>query len=179
MIFAPVSPQGLVVVEPELDEDTRGFFARLYSDEDFAAAGISRRFCEWSVSFNRRRGTLRGLHFQAEPHPEAKLVRCTSGAIYDVAVDLRPGSTTFGSWWAAELSAANHRMLFVPEGFAHGFQSLEDETEVAYAISEPYVPELARGVRWDDPDLAIPWPLDSPTLSARDRELPSLAELSG
>jgi dTDP-4-dehydrorhamnose 3,5-epimerase len=166
---------GALVVEPDRIEDERGFFARTFSSEEFAARGLDARVDQCSTSFNARAGTLRGLHYQEAPHGEAKLVRCTRGAIYDVALDLRPDSPSYLRWAGVELSADNGRALFIPEGCAHGFQSLLDTTEVLYQISTPYVPGAARGVRWDDPAFGIKWPPAPPggrTMSARDAEYP-------
>jgi dTDP-4-dehydrorhamnose 3,5-epimerase len=158
------------VLEPEPVEDERGCFARLYCASEFASHGLNPQFLQSSVSRNTRAGTLRGLHFQAQPHAEAKLVRCTRGAIFDVALDLRRNSTGFRQWFGVELSADNRRMLYIPEDCAHGFQTLLDDSEVAYQISMPYVPEAARGVRWDDPAFGIRWPAPVSLMSARDRE---------
>ena len=171
MIFA-ATPIGAVVIEPELVEDERGFFARSFCAREFAARGLDARVAQCNVSFNRARGTLRGLHFQRPPHAEAKLVRCTRGAVYDVALDLRSDSPTFLVHFAVELSAANRKMLFVPAGLAHGFQTLEPDTEVFYQISTPYVPDAADGVRWNDPAFAIDWPLAVSAISERDRAYP-------
>jgi dTDP-4-dehydrorhamnose 3,5-epimerase len=166
------------VVELEELEDERGFFARSFCQNEFRAHGLDPTIVQCNVSFNRKRGTLRGLHYQSEPHAEAKLVRCTRGAIWDVVVDLRLGSATARKWFAAELSAENRRALYAPAGFAHGFQTLEDESEVLYQMSEFYHPDLARGVRWDDPSLAIPWPVEEKILSPRDRAFPFLERRS-
>jgi dTDP-4-dehydrorhamnose 3,5-epimerase len=160
---------GAFVVEVERLGDERGFFARSFCQEEFRKHGLRPAVAQCNVSWNRSRGTLRGLHFQAAPHPEAKVVRCTRGAIWDVAVDLRQDSATHLQWHAVELSAENRRALYVPEGFAHGFQTLADDTEVLYQMSDSYYPDLARGVRWDDPKLGITWPLPDPILSERDR----------
>lgn len=175
MKFTPLAIAGAFLVEPEPVGDERGFFARTWCGEEFARHGLNPVLAQCSVSFNRRRGTLRGLHWQAKPFEEAKLVSCIRGAIWDLVLDLREGSAAWGRWEAFELSAANGRMLYVPEGAAHGFQTLEDDTEVQYMISVPYHPELARGARYDDPRFAIPWPLPDPVMSARDRSFP-LAE---
>jgi dTDP-4-dehydrorhamnose 3,5-epimerase len=174
MIFTETELQGAFIIEPELLEDDRGFFALLWSRKEFALRGLNEQFVQANVSFNKQGGTLRGLHFQIEPHQEAKLVRCTAGAIYDVIADLRPASPTFRRWIGVELTSRNRLMLYVPEGFAHGFQTLKDDTEVAYQISEYHHPESASGVRWDDPVLNIKWPLPVAVLSERDRELPLL-----
>lgn len=168
MQFQPTKLSGVFVVEPALAADARGFFARTWCRERFAAHGLTAELSQCSVSFNHRKGTLRGLHYQSAPFEEAKLVRCTHGAIFDVAVDVRPDSPTFGEWVGLELSGRNRRMLFVPEGVAHGFLTLEDDSEVFYQISAPYRPEAARGIRWDDPALAITWPLAPTVVSERD-----------
>ena len=158
MIFRETKLKGAFIIEPERLEDERGLFARTFCEEEFKAHGLNSRVVQCNISFNKKKGTLRGMHYQVAPHEEAKLVRCTRGAIYDVIVDLRPDSPTFKQWVAVELTADNHRMLYIPEGFAHGFQTLEDNTEVFYQMSELYHPESARGVRWDDPVFGIEWP---------------------
>jgi dTDP-4-dehydrorhamnose 3,5-epimerase len=172
MIFRATAVTDAWIVEPERHVDERGFFARMWCTSEFAARGLAPCFVQASVSHNPRRGTLRGLHYQAASHPEAKLVRCTQGAIYDVAVDLRPESPTFRAHVAVVLDAANRLALYVPEGCAHGFQTLEDDTEVLYHMSAPYAPEAARGVRWDDPAFAIPWPPADRIIAERDRAYP-------
>jgi len=172
MIFTETPLPGAFVIDVERHSDERGFFARSFCAREFAERGLDARIAQCSVSFNRRRGTLRGLHYQAEPHPEARLVQCTRGAVYDVIVDLRPGSAAEGRWFAAELDAAGHRMLYVPEGFAHGFMSLVDDTEVLYQMSEFFRAESARAIAWDDPGLAIEWPMAPTVISARDRAAP-------
>lgn len=178
MIITATDIQGVFLVEPERLSDERGHFARTYDKEEFASRALDARIAQCSTSFNARAGTLRGMHYQAKPHGEAKLVRCTRGAIYDVALDLRPDSPTFRRWHAAELSAANGIGFFIPEGCAHGFQTLEDESEVFYQISVPYEPSAACGVRWDDPAFRIGWP-DPPhagrTMSPRDAAYPDFA----
>ena len=176
MIFTETALEGVFVVTPEPREDHRGFFARTWCQREFAAHGLEQRLVQCSVSFNRRRGTLRGMHYQAEPHAEAKLIRCTRGAIWDVALDLRPGSPSFRQHVAQELTGAHRVALYIPEGVAHGFQTLVDDTEVLYQMSEFYAPEAQRGVRFDDPAFAIPWPLPEPILLARDRTYPDFAE---
>ncbi len=158
MQFVPTKLAGAFVVEPEPRGDERGFFARTFCRDEFAARGLNTTWVQCNVSFNRRAGTLRGLHWQADPHPEVKLVRCTAGAAFDVIVDLRPGSPTYRQWVAVELSADNRKAVYIPAGFAHGFQTLADGTELFYQMSEFYYPELARGARWDDPALGIEWP---------------------
>jgi len=152
----------------------RGHFARTYCAEEFAKHGLPNAFLQCNVSFNAHRGTLRGLHWQADPYQEGKLVRCARGAIFDVAVDLRPGSPTYGKWASAELTAANAHALYIPPGFAHGFQSLEDASEVFYQMTTAYRDGYARGMRWNDPALAITWPIADPILSDRDAALPTL-----
>jgi dTDP-4-dehydrorhamnose 3,5-epimerase len=158
MIFRETKLEGAFVVEPKKFEDERGFFAHSWSQREFAERGLDSRLVECSISFNRKRGTLRGMHYQAAPHGQVKLVRCTMGSIYDVIVDLRAGSPTFKQWVGLELTAANRLMLYIPKDFAHGFQTLEDETEVFYQMSAVYAPESGRGVRWNDPAFGIVWP---------------------
>jgi len=175
MIFLATEIEGVFIVEPERLANERGFFARVWCREDFAAHGVDEPLDQCSISFNRRAGTLRGLHYQAPPHTESKLVRCTAGLMFDVAADIRPGSPTFGHWIGIELSQENRRALFVPWGFAHGFQTLADDTEVLYQMSGRYEPEAQRGILWDDATLAVAWPLADPILSPRDRLLPPLA----
>lgn len=172
MIFHKTAIEGVWVVEPERHADERGFFARTWDGQEFAARGLNGNLSQSSVSYNVRRGTLRGMHYQAAPHEEAKLVRCTAGVIFDVALDLRPGSSTFTRWVGQELSADNRLGLYVPEGCAHGFVTLADGTEVAYDISERHAPESARGVRWDDPVFAIDWPVAVEMINERDRSYP-------
>lgn len=172
MIFRPTPLAGAVLLELERKADERGFFARTWCREEFAAQGLDPALSQCSVSFNHRRGTLRGLHLQAAPHAETKLVRCTRGAVWDVIVDLRPESPTFRQHFAAVLSAETGNALYIPPGMAHGFQTLEDATEVFYQISVPYAPESARGYRWDDPAFGIPWPEPVTVISERDREWP-------
>lgn len=165
------------MIEPERLEDERGFFARAWCQREFESHGLSPRLVQCDISFNTKKGTLRGMHYQVAPHEEAKLVRCTMGAIYDVIINLRPDLPTFKQWVAVELTANNRRMLYVPEGFAHGFQTLVDHTEVSYQMTEFYHPESARGVRWDDPAFAIEWPLADPILSEKDRTYPDFTDM--
>jgi dTDP-4-dehydrorhamnose 3,5-epimerase len=172
MQIRPTGLAGLCIVEVEKREDDRGYFARTFCAEEFAAAGLPTSFQQCNTSFNRHRGTLRGMHYQDDPFPEAKLVRCTRGAIFDVAVDLRPNSPTRCRWFGITLNAEDATMLFIPPGFAHGFQTLEDASEVFYQMGESYRAGLARGVRWDDPAFAIEWPIASPALSPRDAAYP-------
>jgi dTDP-4-dehydrorhamnose 3,5-epimerase len=173
MIFKDTGIDGVLVIEPERHEDERGFFARTWDPDELAERGLNPELAQCSISFNRARGTLRGLHYQAAPHEEAKLVRCTSGAIFDVAVDLRPDSSTFRDWFGVELSAENRLALYVPEGCAHGFLTLADDSEVHYQISQAYVPDAGRGVRWDDPAFAIRWPGDVVVINDRDSSYPN------
>jgi dTDP-4-dehydrorhamnose 3,5-epimerase len=174
MIFTESTLHGAFTIELVRAQDERGFFARSFSAEEFAAHGLPAEMPQSSVSCNLRRGTLRGLHYQAPPHGEDKLVRCTAGAIFDVIVDLRGGSPTQHRWFGTELTADNRRALFIPKGFAHGFITLRDDTEILYMISVPYVPGAERGVRWNDPALAIKWPIEPVVISARDAALPLL-----
>ena len=174
MRFEPTPLAGAFLVQLDFMSDERGMFSRSFCQDEFSKHGLDALVAQCNVSFNRRRGTLRGLHFQSAPKEEAKLVRCTRGAIWDVIVDLRDGSATQHQWFATELNAANHTSIYVPHGFAHGFQTLVDDSEVFYQMSEFYHPQLARGVRWNDPVLGIDWPIDGPILSERDRSLPLL-----
>ena len=171
MNFDPLLLAGAFRIGLDTNTDDRGFFARRFCAEIFARRGLETDFVQRSISFNARRGTLRGLHFQAPPALEAKIVRCTRGAAFDVIVDLRRGSPTFGRWHGEEITADNRIMLYVPKGFAHGFQTLLDQTELDYEITPAYVPGAGRGVRFDDPDLAIPWPVGEMILSSEDRAL--------
>lgn len=173
MKFVPTKVEGVWIVEMERHHDERGWFARACCMEEFSAQGLDAGFVQCSSSFNLRRGTLRGMHYQSAPHEEAKLVRCIRGAIYDVALDLRAGSPTFRQWVAVELTADNGRALYIPKGCAHGFQTLADNTEVFYQISTPFHPGCARGVRWNDPAFGIEWPAEPSLIqSERDRNYP-------
>ncbi len=176
MRFRETNLKGLWIIELEKHQDDRGYFARTWCEEEFRAHGLNPRIVQCSTSFNHRKGTLRGMHWQAEPHAEAKLIRCTRGSIYDVALDVRPSSPTFKQWFAIELREVGHELLYIGEGFAHGFQTLEDSTEVLYQMSEFFHPESARGLRWDDPSFAIKWPeVTDRILSARDSNYPDFA----
>jgi dTDP-4-dehydrorhamnose 3,5-epimerase len=172
--FVETPLAGAFAIEPEPHCDERGLFARTFCGRDFAARGLPSSFVQCSTSFNHRGGTIRGMHWQVGEHAEAKLVRCTAGAIFDVILDLRPASRSRGRWFAVELCAETRRMLYVPEGFAHGFQTLRDGSEVFYQMSAGFESAAARGCRFDDPSLAIPWPLPPSCISPRDRELPRL-----
>lgn len=171
MIFRPTKISGVVLIESERASDERGWFARAWCSEELREHGLNADLAQASLSYNRHKGTLRGMHYQAAPHEEAKVVRVVSGAVYDVALDLRPDSPTFRSWTSAELSANKGAALYIPEGVAHGFQTLEDDTELLYMISTAYVPEAARTVRWDDPAFGIEWPPGDKLLSDRDRSV--------
>ncbi|HHX63303.1 MAG TPA: dTDP-4-dehydrorhamnose 3,5-epimerase [Chloroflexi bacterium] len=165
---------GVLIVEPDVFGDNRGFFLESYSYRKYAEQGISDQFVQDNHSRSTR-GVLRGLHYQSSPG-QAKLVRVVTGGVYDVAVDIRHGSPTFGQWVGVTLSAENHRQLYIPVGFAHGFCVLSDVADFLYKVTSYYAPELERGIAWDDPDLAIDWPVDEPILSARDREHPRLID---
>ena len=177
VIFTPTPLAGAWLVAPEPRSDERGFFGRIWCAREFEAHGLDTRIAQVSVCYTARRGTLRGMHYQAAPQTEIKLIRCAAGAIFDVLVDARRDSPAFGRWEGFELSAANRRQLYVSGGLAHGFQCLTDNCEVFYMMSEPYVPALARGLRWNDPAVNIRWPIADPQLSERDRHLPLLADL--
>jgi dTDP-4-dehydrorhamnose 3,5-epimerase len=172
MIFTETKLKGAFVIELEKFEDERGFFALNWSAKEFEALGLEALVAEANVSFNKKKGTLRGMHYQQHPHEQAKLVRCTRGAIYDVIIDLRPSSSTLTEWVAAELTADNHRMLYIPVGFAHGFQTLVDDAEVSYQMSSVFVPGSGAGVRWNDPAFGISWPIADMTINERDRSYP-------
>jgi len=173
MIFKETKLRGAFVVEINPMEDERGFFARSFCAKEFAEHGLNSHIAQCSISYNEKKGTLRGMHYQAPPHEETKLVRCTMGATYDVIIDLRPSSATFKQWIALELTGENRQILYVPEGFAHGFQTLEDSTEVFYQISEFYHPECARGVRWNDPSFGIEWPMLPTLITNKDNSYPN------
>lgn len=173
MIFCETPIPGVVTIALEPHEDERGFFARTWCRDLFRARGLSGELAQCSLSFTRQRGTLRGMHYQAPPHAEAKLVRCTAGALYDVAIDLRPNSPTFRQHVGVELTAQNRKALYVPEGCAHGSLTLADSTEVFYQISTPYVPAAMRGVRYDDPAFGIDWPEPVRAINDRDASFPS------
>jgi dTDP-4-dehydrorhamnose 3,5-epimerase len=175
MNIRPTALAGVLVVSPAPHADERGLFARTYDAALFAAAGLPTVWPQCNTSWNARKGTLRGLHYQAEPRPDPKLVRCTRGRIFDVAVDLRKNSASFGRWIGVELSADNREALAIPAGCAHGFLTLEDGCEVFYMMGEIYVPELARGVRWNDPAFAIAWPAKPVTMSDRDASWPDFS----
>ena len=171
LIFTETNLKGAFIVEPEKLEDSRGFFGRMWCCEEFSAHGLNPKLVQCNISFNSTIGTLRGMHYQVPPHEEAKLVRCTKGAIFDVIIDLRAESRTFKQWVGEILTCNNHKMMYVPEGFAHGYQTLENNTELFYQMSELYAGECVRGVRWDDPIFGIKWPpINSRIMSERDKE---------
>jgi dTDP-4-dehydrorhamnose 3,5-epimerase len=172
MRFTETKLKGAFIIEPERLEDERGFFARSWCEREAAAYGLYPKWVQCNISFNKQKATLRGMHYQSAPFAEAKLIRCTMGAIYDVLIDLRPDSSTFKQWVAIELSAENRRMLYIPEGFAHGFLTLDDNTEIFYQMSQFHAPTHARGVRWNDPAFAIEWPFDVRVISDKDRHYP-------
>ena len=177
IVVEPLAIAGAFRILPVQRKDDRGFFARTFCSDTFAARGLATHFVQRSTSFNLKRGTLRGLHFQADPHGETKLVRCTRGKVFDVLVDLRKDSASFGRWHAEELDPGRTNTLYIPAGCAHGFQTLADDSEVYYEITPAYVASASRGIRYDDPDLAIGWPLKDAVLSERDLQLPRLREL--
>ena len=178
MIIEPIFLAGAYRIRLDPHRDERGHFVRTFCTETFGRHGLETSFSQRSLSFNKRTGTLRGLHFQEGSAMETKIVRCARGAVFDVMVDLRQDSSTYGRWYGEELTPGNLVMLYIPRGFAHGFQTLVDGTEIAYEITPAYDPTLARGVRFDDSTLAIPWPLTNPIISERDASLPALADVA-
>ncbi len=170
MLFQPTKLDGAYLIALQKLADARGFFARAWCVHEFAEHGLDSNLVQCNVSFNTQQGTLRGMHYQAEPCAETKLVRCTSGAIYDVIIDLRPASPTYLQWTGVTLSAENRLMLYVPKGFAHGFQTLADGSEVFYQMSDFYAPAYARGLRWNDPLFNIQWPLAVSMISDKDQQ---------
>ena len=172
MIFNKTKIQGVFVLDPERIEDERGFFARAWCQTEFEEHGIDARLVQCNLSFNKRKGTLRGMHYQKPPHAETKIVRCTMGALYDVAIDLRPDSPTFRQWAGDTLTAANHRLMVIPPGCAHGFLTLEDNTEIFYQMSAYYALTHAAGVRWNDPAFRIRWPGEVAVIADRDDNYP-------
>lgn len=172
MKFTETPLQGAYLITPELLEDERGFFARSFCRHEFADHGLNVDFVQCNISFNKMKGTLRGMHYQLSPHEEVKLVRCTAGAIYDVIIDLRAESPTFMKWFAVELTAEKYQQLYVPQGFGHGYQTMEDRTEVSYQVSSFYTPSSERGIRWNDPTFGIAWPLSVSLISEKDAAHP-------
>ena len=175
MRFIETLIAGAWLVAPEAHGDERGFFARMWSRDEFVARGLHGDFVQCNNSYSRARGTLRGLHYQVAPHAEAKLVRCIGGRVFDVIVDMRPESPTCRRWFGTELTAENRSLVYVPEGCAHGYLALEDECEVIYMATALYVAEAERGVRWDDPRIAIRWPIEPALLSPKDRQWPDVS----
>ena len=173
MIFTEGALQGAYIIDLEKHEDQRGFFARTFCQKEFAEHGLAEDMVQSNVSYSEQRGTLRGMHYQNPPHQEAKLIRCTQGALYDVIVDVRGDSETYGQWMSVELSEDTHRMFYVPEGFAHGFMTLEDDTEVMYQVSEFYTPGAERGICYNDPALGIDWPMPVQVISEKDLSWPA------
>lgn len=174
--FKRLEIDGLILVEPRSFHDERGFFLESFKESEFAAAGINERFVQDNHSLSVE-NVIRGLHYQREPRAQGKLVRVIKGRVWDVAVDIRPGSASYGKWLGVELSEENHLMLYIPPGFAHGFASLSDEVHLLYKCTREYDPALDAGIRWDDPDLAIQWPVGNPILSSKDRILPLLKDI--
>jgi dTDP-4-dehydrorhamnose 3,5-epimerase len=172
MIFTETKLKNAFVIEIQKFEDNRGFFGRTFCQKEFEKFGLNTDVRQANVSFNLKKGTLRGMHYQADPYGEVKLVRCTRGAIYDVIIDVRPESATYKQWVGVELRADNYTMLYVPEGFAHGFQTLEDNTEVIYQVTQFYTPGSERGIRYDDPAFSIVWPVEVQVISDKDRNWP-------
>lgn len=172
MPFKPTDIDGVFLLESETHSDERGLFARIYDEKDFVDKDLPTHWPQHNLSWNDKKGTLRGMHYQAEPHPEPKVVRCTHGRVFDVAVDLRPDSQTYKKWTGHELSADNRHALYIPTGCAHGFLSLEDGCEVLYLMGETYAPDCAHGVRWDDPAFDIQWPAPPEVISDRDANWP-------
>ena len=176
MLFHETSLKGAYIVELAAIEDERGFFARSFCHQEFEAHGINFNIVQCNISFNKRKGTLRGMHYQAVPYQEAKMVMCTQGAIYDVIIDIRPGSSTYQQWISVELTANNHRSLYIPAGFAHGFQTLKDSTMVNYLMSNYYQRQSSYGIRADDPALNIQWPISTKFQSEKDQNLPGFSQ---
>lgn len=173
MIFTETELKGAYIIEIEKLKDHRGFFARSWCQNEFKNHGLTTRLVQANVSYNKKTGTLRGMHYQMSPYEETKLVRCTRGAIYDLIIDLRPASPTYTQWIGVELTAENYKMLYVPENFAHGFQTLEDDTEVTYQVSQFYTPGAESGIRWDDPTFSIDWPIEVRVISDKDKSWPN------
>lgn len=168
MIFTEAKLKGVFVIEPERLEDERGFFARIFDSKAFEQHGLEFKLVEASISFNKKKGTLRGMHYQAQPYAETKIVRCTRGRIFDAIIDLRPDSKTFKKWLGFELSEENRKMLYIPKGFANGFITLEDHCEISYQMDQVFKPEYARGIRWDDRAFKISWPMEPKVISVKD-----------
>lgn len=179
MKFTETFIKSVFIIELEKFEDKRGFFARTWCEKEFKEHGLNPKISQISISLNKKKGTIRGMHFQLPPSEEAKLVRCSRGAIYDVIIDLRPQSKTFKKWFSAELTSKNHKMIYLSEGCAHGYQTLEDDTEVIYHMSVPHFSELYRGIRWDDPTFEIKWPItENIIISDKDKSYPFCSDLN-
>lgn len=178
MIFTEGALPGTYIIDPEKKIDHRGYFARIFCQQEFAGHDLIQAVAQANLSFNEQRGTLRGMHYQAAPHQEVKVVRCTQGALYDVIVDVRPDSDTYGEWMGVELSAENGRALYVPEGFAHGYVTLTDDTEAVYFVSTFYTPGAERGLRYDDPTIGIEWPVPVSVISEKDQSWPAFGSHS-
>ena len=176
MIFSETNLAGVYFIDIEKKEDQRGFFARTWDKKDFSKKGLESEFVQSSISINKNKGTFRGMHYQTKPFEESKIVRCTKGKIFDIIIDLRANSKTFKEWISVELSEDNYKMLYIPKGFAHGFQTLEDNTEVFYQISQYYMPEFSKGVKWNDPEFNIKLPLDVSVISQKDLSYDSFKE---
>lgn len=176
MKFLQVPLEGAYLIEMESIEDERGFFARTFCRDEMIAHGLNPDVAQCNISYNRKRGTIRGMHYQTAPHEETKIVQCKRGAVYDVIIDLRPLSATYRQWYAVELNDRNRTMLYIPYGFAHGFQTLEDDSEIFYQMGSNYVPEAARGIRWDDPAFRIDWPYNCEVISERDQNFESFVD---
>jgi dTDP-4-dehydrorhamnose 3,5-epimerase len=175
MLYKETNLPGAYIITLQPKEDERGFFARTFCKKEMEQYRLHTNFVQCNVSYNRKKGTLRGLHFQAAPHGEVKIVSCHRGVLFDVIVDIRKESPTYGKWFGIELSADNHQALYVPEGFAHGFQTLTDDVEVFYLMGNFYEPTAARGIRWDDASIGIEWPVKNPIMSEQDKKFPELA----
>ena len=178
MLFKETQLRGAYIIEPERLEDKRGFFARTFCHKEFEAQGLNFEVVQCNISFNREKGTLRGMHYQKTPHGEVKLVSCVRGAIFDVIIDLRPNSPTYYNFISVLLDQNNHKMIFIPKGFAHGFQTLENNTMVFYQMSEFYRAKYARGVRYNDPKFKIPWPNPKKIISEKDRNYPYIEKVN-
>ncbi|MEC5270322.1 dTDP-4-dehydrorhamnose 3,5-epimerase [Heyndrickxia coagulans] len=178
MKISKTNLEGVLVIEPAVFGDHRGWFMETYNEKNMAEAGVKLKFVQDNHSFSATKGTLRGLHYQMSPKAQSKLIRCTRGTIFDVAIDIRKGSPTYGKWYGLELSAENKKQLLIPKGFAHGFMTLTDDVEVQYKVDELYAPECDRGIRWNDPTIAVDWPIHDiqPVLSAKDEKAPLLEE---
>lgn len=172
MRFIQTHLPGSFIIEPEFREDHRGYFARVFCEIEFDSQKLETNFIQCNISYNKKKGTLRGMHYQIEPYAEVKVIQCTSGSIYDTIIDLRPNSPTYTRCFSIELGASDKKMVYVPQGFAHGYQALEDNTEVLYYVSAIYKPESERGIRWNDPQLRLLWPIENPILSDKDQKYP-------